>query len=217
MVRISEFENKLRKHAEITKSVMDNPLDLKEEIKNIEGYAVGSTKVRSILKKTVTIAAAIALCVITVTITPLANPIKGFFKDIIRFDGAVTGTQYKNATNEIKVNVLDVSNKDKKTGITLEITFVNPNEMPFSLIQEVAIPGCEMIDSNNKIISSPLYRISPKGTVNDGKTLVNLEMLDVDLTSGEEYTIVIKEMRGLSKADAPLYIDGEWKCKFSVR
>ena len=82
MVRISEFENKLRKHAEITKSVMDNPLDLKEEIKNIEGYAVGSTKVRSILKKTVTIAAAIALCVITVTITPLANPIKGFFKDI---------------------------------------------------------------------------------------------------------------------------------------
>ena len=31
---------------------------------------------------------------------------------------------------------------------------------------------------------------------------------------GEEYTIVIDKMYGLSKADAPLHITGTWKCKF---
>ena len=33
-MRISELENKLRKHAETTKSVMQAPFDLNEEIKN---------------------------------------------------------------------------------------------------------------------------------------------------------------------------------------
>ena len=32
--------------------------------------------------------------------------------------------------------------------------------------------------------------------------------------SGEEYTIVIEKMYGLSKADAPLHITGRWECKF---
>ena len=35
-MRISELENKLRKHAETTKSVMQAPFDLNEEIKNME-------------------------------------------------------------------------------------------------------------------------------------------------------------------------------------
>ena len=32
--------------------------------------------------------------------------------------------------------------------------------------------------------------------------------------SGEEYTIVIDKMYGLSKADAPLHITGTWRCGF---
>ncbi len=128
-MKISELENKLRKHAQATKSVMHPPFDLKEEINNMEAHAM--SKPKSIIKRTVVIAAVLALCIITFTITPLANPIKGFFKDIIRFDGAITGTQYENATNEIKVDVLELTTENDNVIIPLELTFENPTEAPF--------------------------------------------------------------------------------------
>ena len=44
-MRISELENKLRKHAETTKSVMQPPFDLKEEIKNMEERTMSKPKI----------------------------------------------------------------------------------------------------------------------------------------------------------------------------
>ena len=43
---------------------------------------------------------------------------------------------------------------------------------------------------------------------------VNLSLNDAKLKSGEQYTIVIEKMYGLSKADAPLHMTGTWKCSF---
>ena len=44
-------------------------------------------KRKRIIRRIVSIAAVLALCIITVTMTPMANSIKGFLSDIIRFDG----------------------------------------------------------------------------------------------------------------------------------
>ena len=214
-MRISELENKLRKHAEITKSVMQAPFDLNEEIKNMEVHTMSKPKLT--MKRTLALVAVLALCIITVTMTPLANSIKGFFSDIVRFDGAVTGTKYENATNDIKVDVLEVTSKNGNVIIPLDLTFENPTEAPFPYIQEVAVSEYKILDSNNKevIKTKASAEDGDKGIVSDGKVLVNLSLNDAKLKSGEEYTIVIDKMYGLSKADAPLHITGTWKCNFT--
>lgn len=215
-MRISELENKLRKHAETTKSVMQPPFDLNEEIKNMEVNTMSKPKGRITMKRTFAIAAVLALCIITVTMTPLANSIKGFFCDIIRFDGAITGTQYENATNDIKVDILELTSENGNIIIPLDLTFENPTEAPFPYIQEVAISEYKILDGNNKeIIKTKLSaEDGDKGTVSDGKVLVNLSLNEAKLNSGEEYTIVIEKMYGLAKSDAPLHITGTWKCNF---
>ena len=213
-MRISELENKLRKHAETTKSVMQAPFDLKEEIKNMEERTMSKPKIT--IKRALALVAVLALCLVTVCMTPLASSIKGFFSDIIRFDGAITGTQYENATNDIKVDVLETTSENGNVIIPVELTFENPTEAPFPYIQEVAISEYKILDSNNKeIIKTKLSaEDGDKGTVSDGKVLVNLSLNEAKLNSGEEYTIVIEKMYGLAKADAPLHITGTWKCSF---
>ena len=215
-MRISELENKLRKHAETTKSVMQAPFDLNEEIKNMEVHTMSKPKGRITMKRTLAIAAVLVLCIITVTMTPLANSIKGFFSDIIRFDGAITGTKYENATNDIKVDVLELTSENGNIIIPLDLTFENPTEAPFSYVQEVAVSEYKIFDINNReIIKTKLSaEDGDKGTFSDGKILVDLSMKDDKFNSGEEYTIVIEKMYGLSKADAPLLITGRWECKF---
>jgi len=216
-MKISELENKLRKHAEITKSVMQAPFDLNEEIKNMEVHTMSKPKGRITIKRTFALVAVLALCIITVTMTPLANSIRGFFSDIVRFDGAVTGTKYENATNDIKVDVLELTFENGNAIIPLDLTFENPTEAPFPYIQEVAVSEYKILDSNNKevIKTKVSAENGDKGTVSDGKVLVNLSLNDAKLKSGEEYTIVIEKMYGLAKADTPLHITGTWKCNFT--
>ena len=103
-MRISELEIKLRKHAKTTKSVMQAPFDLNEEIKNMEERTMSKPKFT--IQRTMAIAAVLTLCLVIVCMSPLASSIRGFFRDIVLFDGAITGTQYENATNEIIVNAM---------------------------------------------------------------------------------------------------------------
>ena len=213
-MKISELESRLREHSNITKNTMQAPFDLNEEIKNMEERTMSKPKIT--IKRSMAIAAVLALCLVIVCMTPLASSIRGFFSDIIRFDGAITGTQYENATNDIKVDVLEIISENGNVIIPLELSFENPTEAPFPYIQEVAVSEYKIVDSNNKeIIKTKLSaEDGDKGSVADGKVLVNLSIDDVKFSSGEEYTIVIDKMYGLSKADAPLHITGTWSCKF---
>lgn len=214
-MKISELENKLRKHAETTKSVMRHPFDLNEEIKNMEVHTMSKPKIT--MKRTLAIVAVLALCIVTVTMTPLAKSIKGFFSDIVRFDGAVTGTKYENATEEIEVRISEVTSEENgNTVVRLDLTFENPTEAPFPYIQELSVSEYKILDSNNReIIKTKLSaEDGDKGTVSEGKVSVNLSLNDAKLKSGEEYTIVIEKMYGHSKADTPLHITGRWECEF---
>lgn len=214
-MKIFELENKLRKHAEITKSIMQPPFDLNEEIKDMEVNTMSKPKIT--IKRTIALVAVLALCIVTVAMTPLANSFKGFFSDIVRFDGAITGTKYENATGDIKVDVLDLTSENGNVIIPLDLTFKYPAKAPFPYIQEVAVSEYKIFDSNNKeVIKTKLpAEDGDKGTVSNGKVLVNLYLNDAKLESREEYTIVIEKMYGLSKADAPLHITGTWECSFT--
>ena len=215
-MRISELENILRKHAETTKTLMQTPLELNKEIMKMEVNTMSKSKGGITMKRTLAIVAVLALCIVTVTVTPLANPIKGFFSDIIRFDGAIIGTRYENATSEIIVKAMEIKTDNGNDIIPLEITFENPNDAPFAYIQEIAVADYMILDEETgEILKLECYpEYSGKGTIKGGKTVINLPISDEKLTSDEEYTIVIDRMYGLAKADAPLDILGNWKCKF---
>jgi len=213
-MRISELDIKLRKHAETTKSVMQAPFALNEEIKNMEARTMSKPKFT--IKRTMAIAAVLALCLVVVCMTPLASSIKGFFSDIVRFDGAITGTNYENATNDIKVDVLELTSENGNLNIPLGLTIQNPTEAPFPYIQEIAVSEYKILDNNNKeIVKTKLSaEDGDKGIISDGKVLIILSLDSKKIKSGEEYTIVIEKMYGLAKADAPLHITGTWKCNF---
>ncbi|MBR5544693.1 MAG: hypothetical protein IKU66_04390 [Clostridia bacterium] len=214
-MKMSELENKLKGHSQRAKSTIATPFDLKTEIKKMEEKNMSKTNNKRWLKRTIAIAATLSVCLVVVMASPLANSIKGFFKDIVRFDGAITGTQYVNATNELKLNVLDSENNDAL--LPLEITFENKNEAPFAYIQEMAITEYKIVDSNNKEIDKSTLKIENalKGTISDGKVLINIPLDSNNLKSGETYTLKIDSLYGLSKADAPLEIKGSWSCSFT--
>ena len=174
------------------------------------------SKPKITIKRTFAIATVLALCIVTVSVTPLANPIKGFFSDIIRFDGAITGTRYENATNEITVAAMELTTDNGNDIIPLELTFENSTEAPFAYIQELAVSDYMVLDEKTgKILKLECYpEYSGKGTIKDGKAVVNLSIDSTEFKSGKEYTIVIEKMYGFAKAEAPLHITGTWKCKF---
>ena len=212
-MKISELEKRLKNHAEIVK----NNMKLPRESDNIRYVNERRNKrTGNILKKTVLIAAVLMLCIVTVTMTPLAKSIKGFFSDIVRFDGAITGTKYENATEEIEVRISEVTPENGNAVVRLNLTFENPTEAPFPYIQEVSVSEYKILDSNNKeVIKARLsYEEGDKGTVSEGKVSVNLYLNDAKLKSGEEYKVIIEKMYGHSKADAPLHITGRWECEF---
>jgi len=152
----------------------------------------------------------------SLTLTPIANSIKGFFKDITRFDGAITGTEYTNATNDIKIETFEIETENGKILLPVEVIFENKTEAPFPYIREIAVAEYRILDSDNKEIAKMKTAAteSVKGNVTDGKALVNIP-LDDNMRNNETYFIQIDKMYGLSKADAPLHITGTWKCEFT--
>ena len=208
-MKITELEERMKGHAKITKSIISAPFDLKTEINKMEGKNMSKPKNIIWLKRASTVAAVVTICAVTVV---SAGAIKGMFKDVTRWDGAVVGTEYVNATNDIEMKVSDT----KDEYISLDINFENPNEAPFAFIQEVAITDYKVLDNNDKEVLEVNSTVENaiKGNIENGRVLVELPTED-KLNTNQDYKIVIDTIYGLAKADQPLKITGTWECEFS--
>ena len=208
-MKITELEERMKGHAKITKSIISAPFDLKTEINKVEGKNMSKPKNIIWLKRASTVAAVVTICAVTVV---SACAIKGMFKDVTRWDGAVVGTEYVNATNDIEMSI----NATKDECISLDISFENPNEAPFAFIQEVAITDYKVLDNNDKEVLEVNSTVENgiKGIVENGRILVKLPTND-KLTSNQDYKIVINTVYGLAKAEQPLKITGTWECEFT--
>lgn len=213
-MQITELENKMKRHSEIIKATISAPFDLKTEISKMEGKSMNNNKKIIWLKKVSVIAAMITICAITVV---SAGALNGWFKDIKRIDGAIVGEEYVNATNEIEVTATNIVNNDGKLLLPLKITFKNPNELPFSEFQEVAISEFKIIDSKNTEVLNFSSSVdnSPKMAIQNGESQVNLPVDSSKLKAGESYKIIINSIYGLAKANQPLKMLGNWEYQFS--
>ena len=167
-----------------------------------ERCALGAAGAAAVIRRRRRFAARAALVAACIVITggALAISTGGYFRDIKRIDGAVTGVEYLNATAEV---VLTASADAKQIGIN--ISFVEPEAAPYSELEAVAPGDMTLRDSSGKTI--------PFDAQSDGFTL---QLLPESTLSDGEYTLITESFYGISKADAPIEIHGRWETEFSI-
>lgn len=209
------------------KPIIDEKLDAIEIPENLHARCVaGAMKAKSEMeernmnknqiKKTVAAAAVALVCVFAVGSTTFADGMKGMFKDIIRFDGAVTGSEYVNATDEVGITAGEVTVTDTEVFVPVEITLLNLETAPFSEIEWVEVDAFEILNADGEVVVSE-DKANVVCSVNDGAVNLSLSVEAGKLVAGETYTLLIESFEGCKKADAPLAIKGEWECTFEVK
>lgn len=157
--------------------------------------------------KSFVMAASLALCICVTGITAMAanGQLKGFFKDKIGWNGAVTGSTYEQATDEIVVSLNTTEVGDE---LEILVTFVNPEVVPYREIDMIRVENYQIFDAEGKVVL--------EGTMEEYKMMaeeVNMRIPAESLTEGS-YRLVITTFLGAKKADQPLSIYGEWECEF---
>ena len=141
-----KFANKIKE--------IEMPKDMQQRI--IEKCYIETEKksMNKMFKKPMVAVASFALCVCLMGVTALAatGKLEGYFRDIKRWDGAVIGTAYEQATDEVEVNIIEVSDK-----LVVEITMVKPNEAPYSFFEMFGIKKYKIVvdNGNEKMYITP--------------------------------------------------------------
>ena len=149
-------------------------------------------------------ALAVCLCITGITVLAEAEILKGFFKDIRRWDGAVIGSTYEQATEEVNVQAVTAGDT-----LSVELQIENPVEIPYRTFAEFGIQSYEITDAQGETFLAE----ETANTVPLSDSSVIIELPLGTLPAGS-YTLHIYELVGSSKADQPLILHGNWKCKF---
>lgn len=165
------------------------------------------------------VAAAVLICAVMVCICSpsIAKSMKGFYRDIVRWDGAVVGVEYENATDEVRIDAAKAVRENGKLVLPLEITFLDMSKEPYlRFMGEVALGDYQILDEAGKEVSSVSGQQEISGLLENGKTGFSQPLGVETLSEGTEYKLVITSIYGLQKAEQPLKINGRWECGFTV-
>ena len=148
----------------------------------------------------------LVLCVCLTGVTALAatGKLQGFFSDITGWNGAVVGTSYEQATEELEVKAMGTVN-----GVEIEVTFVVPDKAPYTAFEQIGIHAAKIVDMNDKIIEAEI--VSELYEVQDGKAMIQISLEKIPAGN---YMFQISELVGSKKADQPLVLYGDWECEF---
>lgn len=185
------------------------PEDMKIRIIANCKLRISQTRKDSIMKKNkmfkrpAAVFAAMAICLsLSVSAMAASGMLKGFFQDVKRPDGAIVGTTYEQATDEIalKVNV---------DGDTLIAVASFTDKAPF-IAEEMGIGDYQIVDGSGKVVKDGSYTEHAK--IIDGKAEIIINLSDIDDGS---YKLVVNSFVAYSKADQPLPVSGDWTCNFT--
>ena len=158
------------------------------------------------IRKPAVVCAVLVMCLaLSVTALAATGVLQGFFKDITDFRGAVIGTSYEQATEEIDVGVAV-----KDDVLTVQVTFADPQAAPYSEMEELGISGYQIVDSQgNAVQEGAVEELEP---VVNGQATIHIPLENV--ASGS-YTLRVTAFVSAKKADQPLNISGIWECAFA--
>lgn len=162
-------------------------------------------KMKKIFKKPVAIIVAVVACIcLSVTALAASGQLDGFLEDIKSWNGAITGEVYKQATEEIKVNVTSADNQ-----LIVTTEFVKVDKPPYNVQEFLQIGAYKILDSNGNVVIEG--NTSEAAEITDGMAEIKI---DTDGLESGSYTLVISSFVGSKKAEQPLEIFGDWVCEF---
>lgn len=190
-------------------------IEMPEDMKNrmirkcdieMEEQRVSKRKVNKFVRRPMVAVASLVLCLCLTGVTVLAatGKLQGFFKDVKRLDGAVIGSTYEQATDEIEVAITEVTEE-----LTVEIIMKNPNVVPYSTFEMFGVAKYKIVDMNGKKIAEADE--ANMAEIIAGKVVIRIPAKDV---SEGVYKLIITEMTGSAKADQPLVLSGTWEIEF---
>lgn len=155
-----------------------------------------------------TVAAAVALCLGLGGVTAMAasGKLEGFFADVTRWDGAVVGTTYEQATEEIEVSA-SVSGDS----IVVDAVLLKAEKAPYAFLDSIGVQAYSIVDAEGETLVEGTS--NEKVGITDG--MVSLKLPLDELESGN-YKLIITEFVGSAKAEQDLPIKGYWVCEFSL-
>ena len=146
---------------------------------------------------------ALAAAVVAVgSVTAFALSDRGFFSDVKNWRGAITGTEYNNATNEIEFDVASSQN-----AVVLTASLLYAESAPYKYLEELSFEYI-ITDYDGKVVAE-----GTTAPVAISECLTEATIPVESLKRGA-YSIEIKKLIGSSKADADLPISGDWKIDF---
>ncbi len=155
-----------------------------------------------------TVAAAVTLCLGLGGITAMAasGKMEGFFADVTRWDGAVIGETYEQATEEIEVSAT-VSGDS----IIVDAVLLKAGEAPYAFLENISVQTYSIVNEEGETVAEGTS--NEKAGITDGKISLKLPL---DELEGGNYTLIITEFIGSAKAEQDLPIKGYWVCEFEL-
>lgn len=157
-------------------------------------------------KKSIIVAASLMLCISLSGITALAatGKLQGFFKDITGWNGAVIGTTYEQATEEIELSVVEATDI-----LVVEVTMLSPQTVPYNSFETFGVESYKVVDENGAVVAKGTTTELAEVIEGIAKVVIPLK----DIPNGE-YKLVVDKLVGHAKAEQPLVISGAWECEF---
>ena len=156
------------------------------------------------LKKPLVAAAALAVCLCLTGITAMATTGKGFFQDIKRFDGAITGQTYQNATEEILVYAAV-----EEDMLTITLDMLKHEHFPYAELELLEIKKYRVYDVSGNVVMEDI--MWEDVVAEENKFIFNIPA--EGLAEGD-YKLELDVLCGSKKADQNLLIYGNWECEF---
>lgn len=177
----------------------------KQILNTMEEHTMNNRKNNSFFRKPAAVFAVLAVCLsLSVTALAATGVLQGFFRDITNYSGAIIGTSYEQASDEINMDV--TVNGDE---MTVRATFADPQMAPYVYAERLGIAQYRIVDGNGKIVKEGSVESTE---VINGQAAVSINLNDVDNGS---YRLIVTAFVSEKKADQPLNINGNWECEFS--
>ena len=177
----------------------------KQILNTMEEHTMNNRKNNSFFRKPAAVFAVLAVCLsLSVTALAATGVLQGFFRDITNYSGAIIGTSYEQASDEINMDV--TVNGDE---MTVRATFADPQMAPYVYAERLGIAQYRIVDGNGKIVKEGSVESTE---VINGQAAVSINLNDVDDGS---YRLIVTAFVSEKKADQPLNINGNWECEFT--
>ncbi len=211
---IKEIKMPLAMQERILENCRNAGLEEKETVFMVKNIAAGTNKQKTRKSsgrkwtRIATVAAAVTLCLGLggITVMAASGKLDGFFADVTRWDGAVVGTTYEQATEEIAVSAV-VSGDS----LIVDAILLKAGEAPYAYVEGFGVQKYQIVDAKGDVVAEGTS--SEADEITDGKVSVEIP-LD-ELESGS-YTLIITEFVGTAKAEQDLPIKGYWECEFAL-